>query len=389
MGDVNKEYELKVYELGTFLNSLDPLDPSKSKKYYSNESYDKVGDPIGLIDFKPDVTDTVLYVNRYFLGTGVNDRDTIVKANTVPSIKIPLDTTFFRNRFVDMQDTGIFSSSDAFLDYFRGIYIEPEGDDGSLMLLKMTDATLNIYYTNSIETVESTTDLNGDGDTDDIVMVRTKQTKSYALSGVRANKYIRDYTGSDALSYFNPVDTVNGQEKLFVQGAAGSEAIIEIFKDTTVLKNIREKNWLVNGAFIDLYLDGDQDILPNQLFLYNYDEKMQVLDAYTETDGIYGFLARDGDGNLLEPLRYEFTITNYMSELLKPESEDPVALHKFGVRVLHSLDQITQTSTTLRVFDRSWIAKGAVLFGNNIIEGQSNFDKRVKLRIYYTENNQN
>ena len=112
IGDQNLEYNLSVYELGTFLNTLDPQDPSKAKKYYSDEEYsEKTLLYTGA--FKPNKNDTVLYVNRNFIDDDpltTDDIDTIKKSTIAPTIKIPLDTTFFRNNFINQQNSGAFDS---------------------------------------------------------------------------------------------------------------------------------------------------------------------------------------------------------------------------------------------------------------------------------------
>ncbi|MCD6543317.1 MAG: DUF4270 family protein, partial [Flavobacteriaceae bacterium] len=60
-GNRDREYNITVNELGTFLNTLDPLDPSKGMKYYSDKDY-MIKDLLHIGNFKPNVNDTVLYV---------------------------------------------------------------------------------------------------------------------------------------------------------------------------------------------------------------------------------------------------------------------------------------------------------------------------------------
>ena len=54
------------------------------------------------------------------------------------------------------------------------------------MMLNTNAANITVYYTNEILTNESTEDLNGDGDTDDVgVPVKTKQSTVFQLAGIR------------------------------------------------------------------------------------------------------------------------------------------------------------------------------------------------------------
>jgi hypothetical protein len=387
IGDQSIEYNLSVYELGTFLNTLDPLNPTQTKKYYSNEDFEK-SMLLYSGNFTPNRNDTVLYVNRRFLDDDVNtidDIDTIKKSDISPSIKIELDTVFFRNKFINQQNSSAFESSESFIDYFRGIIIEADGLEGSLMTLPMTNASISIYYTHDILTDENGTDLNGDGDTVDLqVPVRTKQTKSFPLSGKKTSQYIRDYSNSQIESRILNPDMNNGDGKLFIQGAAGSNAIIELFKGISAdqLNEIRSKNWLINEARLTLYLDeSSSNNVPEQLYLYNYNYNSQILDVLTEgiQNGIGGILKRDDDNN---PDYYKFNITDYISEVLKiNDSKTPSLL---ALKVFHSSDIPLAVSDTI-LKDYSWIAKGVVLKGNNL---PLTDEKRLKLEIFYTINNE-
>ncbi|MCF6346802.1 MAG: DUF4270 domain-containing protein [Flavobacteriaceae bacterium] len=390
-GNQETEYNISVYESGTFLNALEPLDPTKNKKYYSNETYNEKTLLYSQL-FNPERNDTVLYVKRRFLdddSNTVDDTDTIKAENSIPSIKMSLDTVFFRNNFINQQNTGVLDSRDSFIDFFRGIIIKAEEDvnkDGSLMALAMSNANVRIYYTNTILTDETDTDLNNDGDTDDTdVPVRTKQTMIFPLSGIRANQYNRDYLGSLASinERFVSPDLINGEDKLYIQGASGSMGVVELLLSDDAINEMRDKNWLINEANLTLYLDDNsftQEKVPDQLLLYNYDDNSQILDVITEVQvgGIGGVLERDEDN---KPIKYKFRITDYISEFLKSDDEKPV---KFGLKVFHSTDVPLVIDDT-NIDDFSWIAKGVVLKGNKLLD--ENDPQRLKLEIFYTINN--
>ncbi len=395
IGDQEVQYLLSVYESGTFLNTLDPLDPTKGKKYYSTERYER-GTTLHSKLFNPDRLDTVLFVQRRFLDNDINtfDTDTIIAEFVRPSIKLALDTTFFRHRFVNQQSSGVFDSFDNFIDYFRGIIIEAKEnntDGGSLMTLNMSDAAITIYYTNTILTTETGIDLNDNDTTDDVdVPIRTKQTMVFPLGGIRASEYDRDYSRSTVgiNSRFISPDVINGEDKLYIQGAEGSMAVIDLSKELSLekLNQIRDENWLINEANLVFYVDGtNKDSVPNQLQLYNFDDNSQILDVFTQAQigGIGGFLERGSDN---KPLKYKFRITDYISEVLK--SDDPRKLVKFGLKVFHVSDIPNfQILTDTLNKDFSWIAKGVVLRGNHLLEADENYGERLKLEIFYTINN--
>ena len=388
-GDLDEEYTIKVHRLATFLNTLDPINPTLVKKYYSDEDYSSAYE-LYSDSFRPDENDTVLYVERKFLDDDINTVDAIdtIKKDLVnPSIKFVLDKDEIENIFINNASASDFSSSENFNKYFRGLWIEPQGTNGSLMTLLMSDALFSIYYTNDELTDENgVSDLNGDGDMDDVdVPVRTAQSLDLPLSGIRASNYNRTYTGSTIEDYLINPDMINGEDKLFIQGSAGSLAEIELFKgvDSDSLTAIRNENWLINGAILDIYVDDiSNNNIPNQLYLYNADENSIILDAITEAvaSGIAGFLQYNDDGT---PLKYQFRITDYISEVLRPNNPRKLA-KKFALRTYHSTDAIIAFNDTI-VRDFSWRSNGVVLKGNNLTDKTD--ETRFKLKIYYTVDN--
>ena len=282
-GNQDLEFKISVFELGTFLNSLDPDDPSQANKYFSDKEYVK-NDKLHEGDFKPNRNDTVLYVERrnlYDDPTTVDDIDTIQSQNSSPSMKFDLDEQFFKERFVDHNNPSDLENNGNFVRYFRGLYIDAEGFDGSLINVLAANASMSIYYTNEVLTTEDDgEDLNNNGVTGESdVLVKTKQTQIYPFGGVRTGYYERSYAGSEAEeAIFNP-DTENGESSLYVQGAAGTEVIIDLFDDET-LAFLRQQSLLINEANLIFYLDGEQDFVPNKMFLYKYDFNSMINDLY-------------------------------------------------------------------------------------------------------------
>jgi hypothetical protein len=220
---------------------------------------------------------------------------------------------------------------------------------------------MSIYYTNDV-----------DG-------VKTKQTAVFNFSGVTSNIYQRDYTSSNVEPFIpSSPNTTTGDEKLYLQGAAGSMALIDLFGDDNI-EELRNNNWLINQAILIFYIDQSSDVslLPERLFLYNYEEGTQLTDVLTETATYDGFLENDEDGN---PWRYKINITDYVSNVLK--SDDPLEPTKLGLKVFNTSDFPTAFGD-VDVRDLSWTIKGVVVHGNNTTD----IDKRSKLEIIYSEIN--
>jgi len=369
-GDKDVEFQLNVYELKTFLNTLDPEDPSKLAVYYSDKEFQKSETSLFSGSFKVNQDDTVAYIKRYMPDASSYDIDTIKQIDSRPTIKIPLNEAMIQQLFVDNASNAEFSSIDDFQHYFRGLYIEAEelnSDKSHVISLDMLNANMTIYYSNDEDEAEGV-DLNDNGTTGE-QGVRVKKEYVFLLSSIKSNTLKRDNSNSKA----------SGNDRLYVQGAAGSISTIEILSNEN-LPDLQDNNWLITDANLIFYVDqnASSNIAPEQLFLYNYDENSQILDMMTEgLLAVGGALERDEDGN---PYRYVFKITDYISELLI--AEEPEELVKLGLKVYSLSDSpLSVTDTTIKSF--SWNPKGVVLFGNDISAG----DKRIKLKISYSEFN--
>lgn len=382
-GDREAEYVMRVFELGTFLNVLDPNDPTKPNSYYSNRDYLQL-DKLHEDSFFTNANDTVLYVERRFLDGDpltVDDIDTIKRDNAAPSMKFQLDEQFFYDRFINHDNPSDFDNNDNFVRYFRGLYFEAVGEQGALINTSAISARMTIYYSNDeIVDEPDDQDLNGNGiDGETGVTIKVKQTMEFPFGGVRLGRYEQDYGGTLLQNLLINPNKEEGETDLFVQGAAGSEAIIELFTDEQ-LEELRAANLLINEARLVVYLDGEQGEIPDQLFLYKKDFNSFVDDFYDVRfgpDQFDGNLDYDDDGN---PVSYTFRITGYLSDVLK--ADEPKALSKLALKnyVRTDLPDFALLDTT--VPDWNWIPKGVKLHGNR----PASNEKRIKLQIFFSKN---
>ncbi len=369
IGDDNVSFELNVYELKTFLNALDPNDPSKRAIYYSDKEFQKGSELLYSGNFRINPHDTVSIIKRYLSdGFTVYDKDTVKQENLSPTLKIPLNRTLIKQLFVDNAASSDFDSHDNFIHYFRGLFIEAEelaNAKSHLISLDMIGSKMTIYYSkDEDEGVDE--DLNGNGTTGEQA-VRTKHKFDFFFGDLKSNILERDYS----------ISKQSGNDRLYVQGAAGSIATVELLSNED-LSELQSNNWLITEANLIFYVDQDasSNIAPEQLFLYNYDENLQIRDVISEGFIVFGgILERDDDGN---PYRYVFRITDYISEVLK--SDDPLDLAKIGLKVFNPTDSPANI-VDVKIKEYSWIPKGVVLFDHNLSAG----DKRIKLDVFYSE----
>ncbi|NOR28599.1 MAG: DUF4270 family protein [Lutibacter sp.] len=377
-GDRDVEFQLTVFELNTFLNTLNPEDPTKNAVYYSDKDFLKVETPLFSENFKINPSDTVSVIKRYLAdGITIYDKDTIKQTDLSPSINIPLNEGMIQQLFVNNAGDADFSSIDNFQHFFRGFYIQAEeltNEESHLLSLSITNSKMTIYYSNDEDEGEDTTDAGIDLNDNGIKgegIVRMKHEYVFPFGSINANKFERDNSNTKE----------SGEDRLYVQGAAGSIATIDLLgsEDLSEYQSENSEKLLVTGANLIFYVDQsatNSAIAPEQLFLYNYDDNEQILDVMTEgVLAVGGFLERDEAG---EPYRYVFNITDYISELLK--HDDHLDLVKLGLKVYNPTD--TPVSfTDLTIKDYSWTPKGVVLFDQNEIHG----DKRVKFEILFSK----
>ncbi len=370
-GNQSQSFTLTVSELGTFLNSLDPLNPSKRKTYYSNKTYNVLSPSLYTGTFTPNTNDTVAYIKHKDLDGSIFAIDTIKRSGSIPSIKLPLNENFFLSNFVNNSKSSIFTSFDEFSHFFRGLYINASGSDGSLITMPLANGSVNIFYSNDVSTTDAS---------NVTTIKRTKQTMIFPLSGIKTNKYEHNYnlaTSSIQSKLLSP-DVLTGEDKLFVQGASGSLIVLKLFENDDIAL-LRSKNWLINEANIKLYIDKTLSgtNIPSRLYIYNYDENAIVSDLITEGATILdGTLHYDSNG---APEYYKFRITNYISTILK--SINPKKISKLAIKSFSPFDipHFTQLSDTIaKPFN--WNPKGVVLYGNKEIS-----TKKPVLEIFYTE----
>ena len=375
IGNPNNEFKLSVYELKTFLNTLDPNDPSKLEIYYSDKVFDKSNTALYSENFKINPNDTVSYIKRYMPdGVTVFDIDTLKTTTKSPSIYIPLDKNQIKQLFVDTAGTSEFESLDNFQHIFRGLYIEANelaNPNSHIVSLNLAKANMIIFYSDD-ENEGETQDINGNGIKGE-QGIRVKHEYIFPFGVIKSNYLDRNYT----------ISKQSGTNKLYVQGAAGSMATIAIL-GAEDLAALRAKNWLITDASLTLYVDqnayqnASSNIAPERLFLYNYDDNLQLKDMLTEgITSVGGNLILDGNGN---PYKYVFKITDYISDVLK--ENNPTPIYKLGLKVFNPTDiPINFLDTKIRDF--SWTPKGVVLYGSDA----SFLDKKVTLKISYSELN--
>lgn len=377
LGDPTKPTSLKVFQNETFLKRDNPSEdnPARLNTYLSNQEY--LGTNLLNEDenftFSPNAKKDTVYtysrINRvdpsktYLEEVKVKSLTT--EKTSVPFLAVPLDITKMKNLFWDKFNDSEFASRKAFNEYFYGLKIVASGNDGSLVPFKLT-SNASVVFQYSISILEGTE-----------VTDSVNREYSFPLSGVKNSKYIM----SDATKATPP-------NSFAIQGTAGTMAKVKILNNTK-LEELRAKNWLINDASLTFYVDKtinkNKNIVPQRLLLYQNIDKgakgivsTHLTDAYKESDSFGGSLEVSEDD---KPEKYNFRITDYISDLLDSTTSDisPLILKVYNTPTDAALKGRT---LDINVRTYNWNPRGVTLL--NGVEA-ANGTRRAVLKISYSK----
>lgn len=385
----NSPIALSIEHSNLFLNSFDPeSDFQRAQRYYSDMQPQIENNLTGNVvfetnNFVPSPEEVIIFEEN-----AEGEQDTI---RLPPRMRLKLSNKFFQERVINKAGSPELTTNNNFQNFLRGFYFqaEPLNNSGNLMMLNFrdTDAGITIYYTSE---VADTGDEDDDGDLEELVDSRGTFRLNFGQSIV--NTFEQDFPD------FN-------DDNIYLKGGEGSMAIIDLFSGTDSdndgvsdeLEDIRENSWLINEA--NLIFSVNQERMaasrePERIYLYDLNSSRMLADyvfdaqgrlndpASTSNENHLGVLQRDEDGN---GVSYKVRITNHIRNIVNNDSTNV----RLGLVVSHNVNIINNSavrdaadSEVKRIPTSSVISPlGTVLHGPSA----ENEDKRLKLRIYYTE----
>lgn len=366
LGNTSIATPIKVFKNGTYLNNLDPNNPANSNSFQSDYDYiegDLLNEDPGFT-FIPSPIDTMLVLTRN-ISNGNTYQDTIKLADKVPFLTIPLNKTEMEGLFWDKFEDGEFSSLDAFNAHFKGLIVKSEGADGAMVPFSLTNASLDFHYT-------ITTFIKKEGESVLALKDTLPKTYSFPFSGIRNSTY-----------KMSQQTTPTPANNFTVQGTAGTMAKVTIL-DNTKLQELRDNNWLINDASLTFYINQtintDKNITPQKLFIYQDKNNngnlspTQISDSYIEPAAFGGNLELTDEE---KPEKYNFRISNYISNLLRNEAD--TTIEPLILKVYNPTDT-PQNSTAVSTYN--WNPRGVTLLNGN---ETANGSKRAVLKISYSK----
>lgn len=407
-GNKDANIRLSVYENGYFLRDINPDNLGEPQNYFSHASHGTSDNfartDNSLINFDDfagnQIKDTVFSPSSNAIETWIISETDTTKTLSVPAFRAKLDKPFWKTTILDKEGGAELSNSNNFKNYFRGLYFKAEAinNDGNMVLLNFgsADAKITIHYTKEDE---------------DDATIKTQATYTFNFLGNRLNTFINNY--NIALTNGNKTD---GDDKLYLKGGEGSMAVVDLFPTPEALNDfiddfrisigdneyLKEETTgdfilsrLINEAHLVIYEDeginagGDSDF-------HKYD-RIYAYDVKNNTPTIDYII--DPTDNAANPLNskvlhltqrdtieksYKVRLTGLLNNILQRDSTNT----KIGlvlstnvnaitnVEILNSEDYVTGVPAATVISPR-----GTVLHGTN----SSNSDKRMKLKLFFTE----
>ena len=399
MGNSKAKFKLKVSELDYYLRAYDPESNfEKFQKYYSDNDIPSNFSGAVLFDDEIEIdSNELVFYNEDDPETTEEDESETVKERLTPRIRVSLNKDFFQKKIIDNEGKQDLINNENFKLFIKGLVIKAyDFTDPLMMILNFNEAEIRMVYDYQKYDKKGTPD-----DTSDDVIESEESQYLLKMSGYKINSFKNE--PYPAAIYNAVYDTINNPKSVFLKGGSGIMAEIELFKNNDgldVLEEIRAKEWLVNEANLSLYIDKQMlsssggIIEPSRLYLYDIKGKAPLIDYFIDNSSgpkqydnkIYhgGLIELDEDEN---GLMYKIKISEHIKNVIRKDSTNI----KLGLVVSSDISNSMNTevqSSDLMTFTPSSSAinpLGTVLIGPS--PSAENYDKRMRLNLYYTEIN--
>jgi hypothetical protein len=330
-----------------------------------------------------------------------------VTTYTSPAMRLKLNKAFFQTKILNAAKEKL-SAADVFQEYFRGLYFKVErvsGSPSNMALMDFSKGKITVYY-------KAKTDITTDADD-----VKEDRTLVINLTGSNVNLFqdTKDATYQNAI---NSRNMTTGDDRLYLKGGQGCLAIIELKDFGSKLEEIRKNGWLVNEANLVFTVDAAKMAVkksdnleaqePKRVYLYDFTNNVAILDYAADGSSsitsdprmskvVYGGII-NVDATTGRGTTYKIRVTNHIRNLIKTATATNV---KLGLVVIDDISAVTSNKLKNRILlnastneyfseaPRASVMNplGTILYGNNIPAGNADYDKRLRLEVYYTKPN--
>ena len=298
-GSRDANFDVEVNKLNYYLRQLDPeLNFEESQRYYSDFSFAEKKE---LLLANANVTLDLMEVTREN------------QNNLSPRLRVPLNLDIFQNILINKEGDFELSSSSEWFNFFRSISIETRNfSDSLLMLLNTNQMVIRVVYDYLYKNNE------------DEVETLSNEFLLNTVGAVKFNNFNKTIPPSSNFAEIINENTSN----IALSGGLGSIARISFLEDQEVLENLKGNQWLINEVNLtfyvnDDYVDQNNLILPERLYLYNSVSNLPLIDFYQDLTSVLslnktiygGFLIEDEDKRY-----YKIRITEHFKNIFNNDS---------------------------------------------------------------------
>ncbi|KGO91147.1 DUF4270 domain-containing protein [Flavobacterium subsaxonicum] len=422
-GSRTDQFRLSVLKNNYYLRGTDAAaNGNITQRYYNNDKplidaqagesllVDATGATLPNIDFTVSADE----IDRK-ASTTANDQNIKTVERLAPGMFLPLNKSIFQEAIINQEDTGKLASNNVFTEYFRGIYFKAEqiGGQGVMVAPRFAEGTITLRY-RDVTRSNGAIVLNDDGTTK-----YTSKTLVLNLTGNTINFFENTYDTDSAILYtqlINNSSPITGDAKLYVKGGEGSAAYIDINQNSIdalkainnggnrVLINEANLIFTVDETAMDYAPEGQKAKEPIRLFLYDVKNKRPVYDFYTDVTTLSGFPkfnkyifgglydTYSGTGATKRIKTYKMRITDHINNLVNKDSTNV----KLALYVTESIELTNNAYVRTPFYAGTQQVQalpaasvmhpfGTILYGSNIPVGDADYDKRLKLEIFYTK----
>ena len=395
LGNFNDSFKIKIQEMDYYLREYDPTDNFESRQRYYNDNNileNFTGQTLFDGEVQIDKNELLIY-REDDPETDDIDESEEVKERLSPRIRIPLNSEFFQSKLIDMEGSIDLANYDNFNLYFKGIYINAyDFIDPLMMILDFDSAEIVINYEYDKYNKNNTED----DITDDTIDRESKDFK-ITFIGNKINLIKKEPFSSDIISNIN---STNNLAKIYLKGGEGLMAEIDLFKDSQgndLLNDIKSRPWLINEANLTFYVDRETIDLnggliePFRIYLYDLDTSLPLVDYYIDdTQGPRRSETKINHGGMLDidsdsrGIKYKIRISEHIKNIVRKDSTNK----KLGLVLSSSITNIFSTELKISPIESAPQTTvinplGTVLYGPE--PEQPNYDKRLKLELFYSE----
>lgn len=408
-GPENSKFKLSIYQSNYFLRDLDPSQSLGERQLYYTDMDSDIDNnkiPVLLNDAPLSGNNANGHENTQFYfdkrehkTSALNNAEPPVSVDTrfAPSMRLHLNKTVFTNLLLNAP-SGQLVNNAVFKNYFRGLYFKVEnGNPGQMAMMNFQGGKITVYYNEDLKK------------TVDNVTTFERQFKTLTMS-MTGNTVSLLNNSNENVDYLTAANSSQEASKLYLKGGQGSVAVIDVFGADAdnngiadEIEAIKANGWLINEANLTFYIDRTamldaRSVEPDRIFLYDLNNRKTLVDYIFDSSSssfnpklskiVHGGLIEREDVENGRGIKYKVRITNHLRNMIANDSTNvrlglsvTETINNIGFSKLRTANVTTGYAPSMSVLSPT----GTILYGTNIPVGDPNYDKRLKIEIYYTK----